>query len=123
MWRVAYLCWTSPVGLLRSSDWAAETEKGRIHLFYVFIIRSLQCPEKVYVCFTEDLRKRISVHNAGGSLHTSKFKPWRLEFYAGFREKYSALSFERYLKSHSGVAFARKRLLPPSKGIQGVGHT
>jgi hypothetical protein len=30
--------------------------------------------------------------------------------YLAFRDKNRALSFEKYLKSHSGIAFAKKRL-------------
>ncbi len=45
------------------------------------------------------------------SPHTAKFSPWRIEFYCAFKQEDKALAFERYLKSHSGKAFASKRLL------------
>jgi hypothetical protein len=48
--------------------------------------------------------------NAGKSAHTTKFRPWELVWYCAFRDKYKALAFEKYLKSHSGRAFAKKRL-------------
>jgi hypothetical protein len=35
----------------------------------------------------------------------------RIAFYCAFQSKAKALAFERYLKSHSGKAFAAKRLL------------
>jgi hypothetical protein len=37
--------------------------------------------------------------------------PWVLLWYGAFREKHAALEFETYLKSHSGRAFAKKRLV------------
>ncbi|MDX2095626.1 MAG: GIY-YIG nuclease family protein, partial [Alphaproteobacteria bacterium] len=37
--------------------------------------------------------------------------PWELVWYCAFPDKYKALEFEKYLKSHSGRAFANKRLL------------
>ena len=80
-------------------------------MFYVYIIRSETHPDQTYVGFTEDLRQRLTTHNQGGSPHTAKFTPWQLEFYCAFRSKAKALAFERYLKSHSGKAFASKRLL------------
>jgi predicted GIY-YIG superfamily endonuclease len=47
-----------------------------------------------------------------GSQRTpQKFKPWKLVWYCAFPDKYKALAFEKYLKSHSGRAFAKKRLL------------
>jgi predicted GIY-YIG superfamily endonuclease len=51
------------------------------------------------------------MHNQGRSLHTAKFSPWQIEFYSAFKQEDKALAFERYLKSHSGKAFASKRLL------------
>ena len=59
---------------------------------------------------TADLKRRIPEHNAGKSTHTAKFKPWKLVWYCAFPDKYKALEFEKYLKSHSGRAFAKKRL-------------
>jgi putative endonuclease len=56
------------------------------------------------------LKRRLPEHNAGKSTHTAKFKPWELVWYCAFPDKYKALAFEKYLKSHSGRAFAKKRL-------------
>src|SRR6185437_2971604 len=49
-------------------------------------------------------------HNAGAVPHTAKFKPWRVKTYLGFSEPTAAVTFEKYLKSPSARAFARKRL-------------
>jgi predicted GIY-YIG superfamily endonuclease len=78
---------------------------------YVYIIRSVSFPEQEYTGATADLKQRISDHNAGKSTHTSKFIPWKLVWYCAFPDKLQALQFEKYLKSHSGRAFAKKRLL------------
>jgi putative endonuclease len=71
--------------------------------------RSINFPEQEYVGATEDLKRRLPEHNAGKSAHTAKFKPWELIWYCAFRDKHKALAFEKYLKSHSGRAFAKKR--------------
>jgi predicted GIY-YIG superfamily endonuclease len=42
--------------------------------------------------------------------HTNQFKPWELITYLAFKDRSKALSFEKYLKSHSDKAFANKRL-------------
>lgn len=47
-------------------------------------------------------------HNNGEVPHTSKYKPWNLQTIVAFTEKEKALAFEKYLKSHSGRAFAKK---------------
>jgi putative endonuclease len=79
-------------------------------MFYVYLIESLSDSAQIYVGQTDDLRKRLKTHNAGGSPHSAKFKPWRLVTYIAFSDKQKAIAFERYLKSHSGRAFAKKRL-------------
>jgi predicted GIY-YIG superfamily endonuclease len=56
------------------------------------------------------LKRRLPEHNAGKSAHAAKFKPWKLVWYCAFPDKMRALEFEKYLKSHSGRAFAKKRL-------------
>jgi putative endonuclease len=77
---------------------------------YVYLLQSLADPTQVYVGLADDVRARLKKHNAGGSPHTSKFKPWRLVTYVAFSDEDKAVAFERYLKSHSGRAFAKKRL-------------
>ncbi len=79
-------------------------------MFYVYLLQSEAFPEQRYVGFTTDLENRVAAHNQGGSIHTSKFKPWKLISYHAFAEKRRALEFEYYLKSGSGRAFANKHL-------------
>jgi len=74
---------------------------------YAYIIESLDS-EHFYVGLTDDLRARLAKHNAGEVLHTSKYRPWRLRTYAAFDDEQRALDFEKYLKSGSGRAFAKK---------------
>ena len=77
---------------------------------YVYILRSVGPEEHFYVGLTNDLRERLRKHNAGEVPHTSKFRPWALKTYLGFDSPERAVAFERYLKSGSGRAFAKKRL-------------
>lgn len=79
-------------------------------MWYVYIIRSIHHPEQEYTGATADLKKRMTYHNNEKSTHTAKFVPWKLVWYCAFPDKYKALEFEKYLKSHSGRAFAKKRL-------------
>ena len=78
---------------------------------YVYLIQSIADPSQIYIGATSDLKQRIADHNSGKSTHTSKFAPWELEFYSAFPEKITAYEFEKYLKTHSGRAFAIKRLM------------
>jgi predicted GIY-YIG superfamily endonuclease len=78
--------------------------------FYAYILQSDGCSEKFYSGFTEDLRERLKKHNAGEVSHTAKFRPWHIKTAIAFTTQAKALEFERYLKTASGRAFARKRL-------------
>ena len=79
-------------------------------MWYVYIIRSRAFLDREYTGATVNLKRRIADHNKGKSAHTAKCTPWELLWYCAFTDKYKALEFERYLKSHSGRAFAKKRL-------------
>jgi putative endonuclease len=74
---------------------------------YVNILESLDS-ERFYVGVTEDLRARLAKHNAGEVPHTSKYGPWRIRTYIAFSDEQRATAFEKYLKSGSGRAFAKK---------------
>ena len=76
--------------------------------WYVYMLQSIEHPEHYNVGMTEDLSDRLKVHNAGKVSHTSKFLPWQIETAVAFREKTKAVAFEKYLKTHSGRAFAKK---------------
>ena len=77
---------------------------------YVYILRSCSDPERYYTGVTDNLRARLAKHNAKEAPHASKYAPWELKTYVAFSDPARALEFERYLKSASGRAFAKKRL-------------
>jgi putative endonuclease len=77
---------------------------------YVYLLQSESAIGQRYVGVTADLKQRLAEHNAGKSVHTSKYVPWTLVTYVAFSDEQKAEAFERYLKSGSGHAFARKRL-------------
>ncbi len=78
-------------------------------MHYVYILQSLDFPELFYTGLTTDLRKRLTEHNAGKSIHTNKFRPWALRTYISFSDRSRAEKFEKYLKSASERAFMTKR--------------
>lgn len=45
---------------------------------------------------------------------------YRLEWYCAFNTKSQALSFEKYLKTGSGIAFMRKRFFKSSVALERV---
>ena len=86
--------------------------EGRTSLFmhYVYLIRSINYPEQVYIGNTVNIKQRLETHNSGGSPHTKQYRPWKIVLLLVFEDKLKATAFEKYLKSGSGNAFAKKRL-------------
>ena len=76
---------------------------------YVYILESRSNPERPYVGMTTDLSRRLTEHNQGKSPHTAKHRPWILRVAIAFPSRAKAAAFERYLKTHSGRAFAARR--------------
>ena len=83
---------------------------GLMGFSYDYILQSLIDSEHYYVGRTEDLRDCLKRHNAGEVPHTSRQSPWRIKTAIAFSDSAQAVRFERYLKSSSGRAFAKKRL-------------
>lgn len=72
-------------------------------------MRSTSHPNQTYIGHTQNVTARLARHNQGTTPHTSKFTPWKLVAHVGFEDKKGAVEFERYMKSGSGHAFAKKR--------------
>jgi putative endonuclease len=77
---------------------------------YVYILQSIEFPDRFYTGMTGDIDERLARHNGKHVPHTSKYLPWRVKTCIGFADAQRAIEFERYLKSASGRAFAKKRL-------------
>ncbi len=80
-------------------------------MYHVYLIRSIKYPELTYIGYTTQIKQRLKTHNDGGSIHTAKYKPWKLVMYLTFSDQETAIKFEKYLKSQSGRAFAVKRFM------------
>ena len=74
---------------------------------YVYELSSLADPARHYTGITHDLQERLAKHN-GKVVCTRDGAPWQIEVAVAFRDKAKATAFEKYLKSHSGRAFAAR---------------
>jgi putative endonuclease len=75
---------------------------------FVYILRSDVDPGRHYVGVTSDIDWRLEWHNRGPGGHTIDHRPWSSVVIVEFPTEQRALRFERYLKSGSGRAFARR---------------
>jgi putative endonuclease len=74
----------------------------------VYIIRSDANPSRHYVGITGNLPDRLEWHNHGPSGHSVSDRPWSIVVSIEFRTEREAVRFEKYLKSGSGRAFAKR---------------
>jgi predicted GIY-YIG superfamily endonuclease len=79
-------------------------------MYFVYSIQSELDSSCFYVGLTTNIEQRLYEHNAGKSVHTNKFLPWKLISYTAFVDKSRAEKFEIYLKTSSGRTFVKKRL-------------
>ena len=47
--------------------------------YYVYILQSINFPDKYYTGYTTELKHRIKKHNEGGVASTAKYKPWKIK--------------------------------------------
>jgi predicted GIY-YIG superfamily endonuclease len=76
----------------------------------VYVLKSIEPPTRYYTGVTSDVAARLEAHNAGRCSHTAAGRPWQLDMTIQFADESRALKFERYLKSGSGSAFAKRHL-------------
>ena len=76
---------------------------------FVYIL--LCSDNKPYTSCTSDIQKRLEGHSNGYVPATKYRRPLNLITYISFTDRIKAFEFEKYLKSGSGRAFLKKRLL------------
>ncbi len=79
-------------------------------MFYVYLLRSMARTEKTYVGLTEGVEGRLEQHNNGENPSTARFRPWELIAFVAVANRVRAAELERYFKTGSGHAFARRHL-------------
>jgi putative endonuclease len=84
-------------------------------MHYVYIIKSKKF-NKLYLGCTNDLRKRVDMHNKNLVNSTKYHGPWEVRYYEAFYSKKDAFDREKRLKRHAkGLIELKKRLLDSLK--------
>jgi putative endonuclease len=79
-------------------------------MWYVYCLEN-KAKSYLYVGSTPNLRKRLAEHNAGKSKSTKPYIPLFLTAYIAVSSEQHARRLEKYLKSGSGKAILKKRIL------------
>ncbi|KKU52016.1 MAG: Excinuclease ABC subunit C [Candidatus Moranbacteria bacterium GW2011_GWE2_47_10] len=71
-------------------------------MYYTYVLESLK-NKRLYVGYTNDLKRRLSDHNAKrGSVYTSKNAPFKIIFYEAYLNKKDATKAEKFFKTGYG---------------------
>jgi len=78
-------------------------------MYYTYILQSLK-DRKFYTGFTKNLKLRFDEHQKGRVESTHDRLPLKLVYYEGCLNQQDATHREKYLKTHHGKSFIRKRV-------------
>jgi len=74
---------------------------------YVYVLSST-LDGSIYTGCTNDLRKRLALHNAGKVKSTRLHRPFEIVFYEAYRDAHDAFVREQYLKTGWGRNHIKK---------------
>lgn len=75
---------------------------------FVYVLKNTDPVARYYTGVTTEVHARLEAHNRGACPHTARYRPWVLHVVIEFADEANALAFEKYLKSGSGRAFAKR---------------
>ena len=71
--------------------------------YFVYMLKSLSKFPVTYVGYTNDLKKRIKLHNNGKGAKFTRGRKWRLIYKERLNSKKEAISREYYIKSNRAL--------------------
>ena len=78
--------------------------------YYVYVLQSLNCNNKSYTDYTENLKLRFEEQRKGRVASTKNRRPLRLIYYEAGLNRKDAMHREKYFKTYLGKMFLKKRL-------------
>ena len=72
-------------------------------MFYVYMLKSKSVKPITYVGYTNNLQKRINLHNSGKGAKFTRGRKWTLIYKEKFKSKKEAISREYYIKNNRSL--------------------
>ena len=72
-------------------------------IYYVYMLKSKSIKSVTYVGYTNDLKKRINLHNSGKGAKFTRGRKWILISKEKFKSKNEAISREYYIKNNRSL--------------------
>ena len=77
--------------------------------YYAYMLKSRDKKDITYVGWTNNLKKRIKIHNAGKGAKFTKGRKWKVIYYEIFNSKKKAMQREHYIKKNRKLRKKIKR--------------
>ena len=77
--------------------------------YYAYMLKSRDKKDITYVGWTNNLKKRIKIHNAGKGAKFTKGRKWKVIYYEVFNSKKKAMQREYYIKKNKNLREKIKR--------------
>ena len=71
--------------------------------FYVYMLKSKSVKPITYVGYTNDIKKRINLHNSGKGAKFTRGRKWVLIYREKYKSKSEAISREYYIKRNRSL--------------------
>ena len=68
--------------------------------YFVYMLKSKNSKPVTYVGYTNNIKKRITLHNAGKGAKFTKGRKWKLIYKEKIKTKNEAISREYYIKNN-----------------------
>jgi putative endonuclease len=78
-------------------------------MYYVYILQSLK-DKKLYIGYSENLKRRFAEHQNGEVQSTKPRRPFELIFYEAYKNIADAKRREKYFKTNKGKSSLRMML-------------
>ena len=72
-------------------------------IFYVYMLKSTSIKPVTYIGYTNNLNKRIKLHNSGKGAKFTRGRHWVLIYKEKFKSKKEAISREYYIKNNRSL--------------------
>jgi len=72
-------------------------------IYYVYMLKSKSVKPVTYVGYTNNLKKRINLHNTGKGAKFTRGKKWQLIYVEKKKTKKEAISREYYIKKNRSL--------------------
>jgi putative endonuclease len=79
-------------------------------MYYTYVLKSRK-DDKLYIGWTDDLKKRVKKHKMGLVQSTRYRRPLQLIYYEACLRKTKAIEREKSLKTGFGRAYLKRRLV------------